>query len=309
MKKSDRFLGSLIGLAVGDCMGAAVEFCPPGSFEPVSDMRGGGPFDLKPGEWTDDTSMALCLAESIIERKGFDAADQMERYTRWYQEGYLSSTGECFDIGIATREALSQYLKTGEPYSGSADSSKAGNGSIMRLAPVPLAWSNDMERAIYYSGESSRTTHQAEEAMDACFYLGGLIAGAVNDFSKEYLLSQEFVSFVENKLGRPLSPKIKEVAEGSYRDRKPPRINGSGYVVDSLEAVLWAFYLTEDFSEGLLKVVNLGNDADTTGAIYGQLAGAYYGVSMIPEQWRQQLVQLEFIESLANNLYDVQLET
>ncbi len=307
MKKSDRFLGSLIGLAVGDCMGAAVEFCPPGSFEPVSDMRGGGPFDLKPGEWTDDTSMALCLAESIIESKGFDAADQMERYTRWYQEGYLSSTGECFDIGIATREALSQYLKTGVPYSGSADPSKAGNGSIMRLAPVPLAWSNDMERAINYSGESSRTTHQAEEAIDACFYLGGLIAGAVNDFSKEYLLSQEFVSFVENKLGRPLSPKIKEVAEGSYRDRKPPLIIGSGYVVHSLEAVLWAFYHTEDFSEGLLKVVKLGNDADTTGAIYGQLAGAYYGVSMIPERWRQQLVQLEFIENLANKLYDVQL--
>jgi ADP-ribosyl-[dinitrogen reductase] hydrolase len=307
MNKRDRFLGSLIGLAVGDCMGAAVEFCPPGSFEPVSDMRGGGPFGLKPGEWTDDTSMALCLAESIIESKGFDADDQMERYIRWYKEGYLSSTGECFDIGIATREALSQYLRTGEPYSGSTDPFKAGNGSIMRLAPVPLYWSNHMEQAIYYSGESSRTTHQAEEAIDACFYLGGLIAGSVNGFSKEYLLSYEFVTFVENKLERTLSPKVKEVAVGSYKDRKPPLINGSGYVVKSLEAVLWAFYLTDDFSEGLLKVVNLGDDADTTGAIYGQLAGAYYGVTMIPEHWRQQLVQLEFIENMANKLYELQL--
>jgi ADP-ribosyl-[dinitrogen reductase] hydrolase len=307
MDKRNRFLGSLIGLAVGDCMGAAVEFCPPGSFEPVNDMRGGGPFDLKPGEWSDDTSMALCLADSIIESNGFDADDQMQRYCRWYKEGYLSSIGECFDIGIATREALSQYLQTGEPYSGSTDPFKAGNGSIMRLAPVPLVWSNDMEQAIHYSGESSRTTHQAEEAIDACHYLGGLIAGAVNGFSKEYLLSHEFVSFVETKLGRTLSPKIKEVAEGSYRERKPPLINGSGYVVYSLEAVLWAFYLTDDFSEGLLKVVNLGDDADTTGAIYGQLTGAYYGVSRIPEEWRQQLVQLEFIENMGSKLYDLQL--
>lgn len=306
MSKKDKFIGSLIGLAVGDCVGAAVEFSPPGTFPPVTDMIGGGPFQLKPGEWTDDTSMALCLARSIIESKGFNAEDQMERYIQWWKKGYLSSTGECFDIGIATREALHHYQETGNPYSGSDDPFRAGNGSIMRLSPVPLFWSNDMEQAIHFSGESSKTTHQAEETIDACYFFGALIAGAVNGVSKEYLLSVEFVNLIEEKIGRLLSPKIKEVAEGSYKHKQPPLINGSGYVVHSLEAALWAFYLTDNFKEGLLSVVNLGNDSDTTGAIYGQLAGAFYGISSIPKHWSNQLVQREFIESTATKLYELQ---
>ncbi|WP_347343210.1 ADP-ribosylglycohydrolase family protein [Neobacillus novalis] len=305
--RRDRFVGSLIGLAVGDCVGAAVEFSPPGTFAPVTDMIGGGPFQLKPGEWTDDTSMALCLAESIIESNGFNAEDQMQRYIRWYQEGYLSSIGECFDIGIATREALLRYQKTGEPFSGSTDPFRAGNGSIMRLSPVPLFWSNDLEKAIYFSGESSRTTHQAEETIDACYYFGALIAGAANGDSKDYLLSTEYVRLIEGKIGRPLSQNIKVVAEGSFKQKQPPQINGSGYVVHSLEAALWAYYMSDNFKEGLLKVVNLGDDSDTTGAIYGQLAGAFYGVSAIPENWRNQLAQLDFIEKTAKKLYEVHL--
>lgn len=306
MSKRDKFIGSLIGLAVGDCVGAAVEFSPPGTFTPVDDMIGGGPFGLKPGEWTDDTSMALCMAVSIIENQGFNADDQMQRYVRWYKEGYLSSKTECFDIGIATMEAIHQYLKTRDPYSGSKDPYKAGNGSIMRLAPVPLFWSSDMEKAIYFSGESSKTTHQAEEAVDACYFLGALIAGAVNGVSKDQLLSKDFFSIVEDKLGRPLSPKIQEVAEGSYKDKQPPQIKGTGYVVASLEAALWGFDRTNNFKEGLLQVVNLGDDSDTTGAIYGQLAGAFYGISSIPEKWVNQLVRREFIQETANKLFDLQ---
>lgn len=308
MTKRGKFIGSLIGLAVGDCVGAAVEFSPPGTFTPVNDMIGGGPFDLEPGEWTDDTSMALCLAVSIIENKGFNAEDQMQRYVRWYKEGYLSSKNVCFDIGNATREALHQYMKTGEPYSGPSDPYKAGNGSIMRLAPVPLFWSYDMEKAIYFSGESSKTTHQAAETIDACYFLGALIAGAVNGMAKDELLSKGFVGFVEDKIGRALSQKIKEVAEGSYKHRMPPQIKGSGYVVHSLEAALWAFARTDSFKEGLLMVVNLGDDSDTTGAIYGQLAGAFYGISAIPEKWVNQLVQVEFIRETAIQLFELQSE-
>ncbi|WP_066309462.1 ADP-ribosylglycohydrolase family protein [Bacillus sp. FJAT-29814] len=307
MNKRDRFLGSLVGLAVGDCVGAAVEFSPPGTFAPVTDMNGGGPFRLKPGEWTDDTSMALCLADSLIAGKGFNPEDQMQRYVRWFTEGYLSSINQCFDIGNATRDALSRFLKTGEPYSGSKDPYSAGNGSIMRLAPVPLLWSDNMEQAIYYSGESSKTTHQAEEAVDACLYFGALIAGAANGMEKDHLLARTFVELVESKIGRSLSPNIKEVAEGSFKHRQPPIITGSGYVVRSLEAALWAFYLTDDFKEGLLKVVNLGEDSDTTGAIYGQLAGAHYGISSIPTVWRGKIVQLELIENFANGLYELSL--
>ena len=123
----------MIGLAVGDAVGTTVEFKAPGTFAPVSDMVGGGPFGLRPGQWTDDTSMALCLAESLIECGGFDARDQMERYVRWWREGHLSSTGKCFDIGNTTRAALSRFEKTGDPFAGSTEPNVAGNGSLMRL--------------------------------------------------------------------------------------------------------------------------------------------------------------------------------
>ena len=134
----DRYRGSLLGLAVGDALGTTLEFKAPGTFEPLSEMVGGGPFKLQPGQWTDDTSMALCLAESLIECNGFNPQDQMERYRRWYREGYLSSTDTCFDIGNTVRTAIQVFEKTGEAYSGSTDPYSAGNGSIMRLAPVPL---------------------------------------------------------------------------------------------------------------------------------------------------------------------------
>jgi ADP-ribosyl-[dinitrogen reductase] hydrolase len=135
---TDRFRGCLVGLAVADAVGTTVEFMPPGSFSPVTDMVGGGPFELAPGQWTDDTSMALCLAESLIECRGFDPGDQMRRYVRWHRDGHLSSTGRCFDIGITVAEALHRFASTGEPFSGSTDPMKAGNGSLMRLAPVAM---------------------------------------------------------------------------------------------------------------------------------------------------------------------------
>ena len=180
MEQIEHYRGSLLGLAVGDALGTTLEFKAPGIFQPVKDITGGGPFHLKPGQWTDDTSMALCLADSLIERKGFNPVDQLERYLRWYREGYLSSTGDCFDIGGTVSSALARFEKTHEPYCGSTDPHSAGNGSIMRLAPVPLFYANEPEEAIEKSGESSRTTHGAPTAVDACRYLGGLIVGAVN---------------------------------------------------------------------------------------------------------------------------------
>lgn len=134
----DRFRGCLLGLAAGDALGTTLEFKPPGSFEPICDMEGGGPFQLQAGQWTDDTSMALCLATSLVECGDFDAIDQMRRYARWFREGYLSSTGVCFDIGNTTRCALSRFEETGDPYAGSSDPRTAGNGSLMRFAPVHL---------------------------------------------------------------------------------------------------------------------------------------------------------------------------
>jgi ADP-ribosylglycohydrolase len=303
METIERYRGSLLGLAVGDAVGTTLEFKPPGSFTPIEDMVGGGPFQLQPGQWTDDTSMALCLAESLIEQQGFNPVHQLQKYLQWYREGYLSSTGRCFDIGNTTIDGLRQFEKTQEPYCGSTDPRSAGNGSIMRLAPVPLFYAKRPLEAIAKSAESSRTTHQATVAVEACRYLGALIVGAVNGMSREELLSERYSPVPGYWEKNPLVEEIDEIALGSFKHRQPPEIQGSGYVVKSLEAALWAFYNSHSFREGCLLAVNLGDDADTTGAVYGQLAGAFYGESGIPESWRSQLAYRQLIESMADQLF------
>src|SRR4051794_26307843 len=140
-------------------------------------MAGGGPFALPAGAWTDDTSMALCLAESLVACRGFDPVDQLRRYVRWYREGHWSSTGECFDIGNATRTALERFERTGEPFPGDADAHAAGNGPLMKLAPVPMAFAADAAAAIAHAGDSARTTHGAPEAIDAARAFAGLLVG------------------------------------------------------------------------------------------------------------------------------------
>ena len=300
----DRFRGCLLGLAIGDALGTTLEFKMPGTFEPIDDMIGGGPFCLEAGQWTDDTSMALCLATSLIETGGFDPMDQMRRYVRWRHEGYLSSNGCCFDIGLTVSDALSRFEQTGDPYSGSTEPMSAGNGSLMRLAPVPMYFAGDAQKAIDRSADSSRTTHGAREAVDACRYFAGLIVGALSGAKKEALLSAGYCP-VEGLWDRnPLSEKVAAIADGSFKHREPPQIRGSGYVVHTLEAVLWAFHRTEDFRDGVLKVANLGEDADTTAAIYGQIAGAHYGVESIPAAWRERLTMKAEIAAMAEGLYE-----
>lgn len=298
----ERYRGCLLGLAAGDAVGTTLEFQPPGSFEPVSDMIGGGPFGLEPGQWTDDTSMALCLAESLIEKDGFDPVDQLERYCRWWREGHLSSTGDCFDIGGTVSRALLRFEQTQEPYCGSTDPMSAGNGSIMRLAPVPLFYADKPEKAIGRSGDSSRTTHAVRPAVDACRYLGALLVGAVNGAAKDELLADHYAPVAGIWDAAPLVAEIDEIAGGSFKRREPPEIKGTGYVVKSLEAALWAFHNSDSFRDGCLLAVNLGDDADTTGAVYGELAGAFYGESGIPEAWRSKLGHHDLIASYAEQL-------
>ena len=306
LARNERYRGCLLGLAAGDAVGTTVEFTSPGAFPPVTDMAGGGPFGLRPGEWTDDTSMALCLAESLIERRGFDAADQMDRYVRWRDEGHLSSNGRCFDIGTTVNSALRRFQRTGEAFAGSTDPQSAGNGSIMRLAPVPMAYAVDPQRAIAMSAESSRTTHGAQTCVDACRYLGGLIVGALRGDAKEALLAPYY-----HPTGRwdmdAFHPEIAAIAGGSFARRSPPAIRGTGDVVQSLEAALWAFHRSLTFEEGCLLAVNLGEDADTTAAVYGQLAGAHYGDQGIPTRWRDTLAHRDLIVSFADRLLDLGL--
>ena len=304
MPDLDRHLGCLLGLAAGDALGTTLEFRSPGSFEPIDDMVGGGPFHLEPGQWTDDTSMALCLAESIVETERFDPVDQLQRYCRWWREGHLSSTGDCFDIGNTVGDALRRFERTGEPYCGSDHEYSAGNGSIMRLAPVPLAWHHDPEAAIRLSGESSRTTHRHPAAINGCRYLAALLVGALQDRSKSELLSDRFTPVPGLWDREPLVPRIDAIAGESFADTDPPDIRGTGYVVRSLEAALWAFHRADDFRTGCLLAANLGDDADTTAAVYGQLAGAYWGEGGIPDEWLEKAALRSLIEELADRLLE-----
>jgi ADP-ribosylglycohydrolase len=274
MDPCDKYRGALLGLAVCDALGTTLEFKAPGTFTPIRGMIGGGPFGLEPGQWTDDTSMALCLAESLVETCRFDPLDQMERYVQWHLHGHLSSTGTCFDIGTTTAWALRRFQEKHEPFCGPTNPRKAGNGSLMRLAPVPLFFARDPVQAIEKSGESSRTTHGAVVCVDACRYFGGLIAGAVNGATKEELLSDHYSPVPGHWGDHPLTPEIAEVAGGSFKRKEPPDIRGTGFVVDCLEAALWAFHRGASFEDGALWAVNLGDDADTTGAVFGQIAGA-----------------------------------
>ena len=292
----DAYLGCLFGLAVGDAIGTSVEFRYPGTFEPVTDMLGGGAFNLKAGEWTDDTSMALCLAQSLLSRKGFDPQDQMQRYLAWRHSGYMSSNGECFDIGNTTSAALDVYEATGEPYVGLSHSRSAGNGSIMRLAPIPMYFigSEDLE---LHAANSSKTTHAHPDCIAACIVLSNILKGLLLGDSKEYAIRSSITGSLN------ITNKIKDIVLNKTYVTSTS-IAGTGYVVESLEAALWAFTRGSSFKECVLLAVNLGNDADTTAAVTGQLAGAFYGYNSIPEQWVSKIAKFELIERIASELFE-----
>ena len=289
-----RARGALLGLAVGDAIGTTVEFKPRGTFKPLTDMVGGGPFGLEPGQFTDDTSMALCLGASLID-KGFDLHDQITRYVRWRTEGYMSSSGRCFDIGIATRGALQRFERDGNPLAGSIDPSSAGNGCIMRLAPVPIRYMDQPELAVRYSEEQARTTHQAPECLGASRLFGEILMRALQGQTKEEVLAP-------HGLAGKLPTKLEAIGQGRYRDKGRDVIRDTGYVVDSLEATLWCFNQTDNFSDCILMAANLGDDADTTAAQAGQLAGAFYGESGIPAAWLGKLAMMTSIRDMADAL-------
>ncbi|HAJ35422.1 MAG TPA: ADP-ribosylglycohydrolase [Chloroflexi bacterium] len=295
MELLERARGCLLGLAAGDAVGTTVEFKPRGSFTPLTDMVGGGPFGLQPGQWTDDTSMALCLGYSLDECGGFDAHDQMTRYVRWWREGYLSSTGRCFDIGVTVSGALSTFQRTGDPFAGATDPRTAGNGCIMRLAPIALFYYPDIDAAERYAAESARTTHGAAECLDASRLLARMLVRALAGAAKAEILTGEAATFTG-------APRIVAIARGDYHDKPASQIRGAGYVVDCLEAALWCFERTANFRDAVLLAANLGDDADTTAAVCGQLAGAYYGASGIPTDWLAKLTLETEIEALAERL-------
>ena len=295
----DRARGALLGLAVGDALGTTLEFSPKDSYQPLTTMVGGGPFGLKAGEWTDDTAMALALGNSLVERGGLDERDLMERFCAWMETGEYSHNGRCFDVGITVRGALNRFRKSGDPVAGSTDPQSAGNGSLMRLAPVPILYAFDPDTRVDVARRQSVVTHGAEEAVEACAAYADLVAEAIQGWSKAQVLTSRN-GWTPEKVARAMR------METVCWERR--QVRGSGYVIHSLEAALWAVGNARDFPEAVLLAANLGEDADTTAAIAGQLAGALWGASGIQKEWLDLLAWRDRITTLADRLHDLSLE-
>jgi ADP-ribosyl-[dinitrogen reductase] hydrolase len=297
-KDRSRCLGSFIGLAVGDAMGAPLEFSRRGTFEPIDDMLDGGYFNLKAGEWTDDTSMALCLADSLLKMNGFNAKDQMDHYAAWYLKGIFSCREQAFGMGQTFMNSITEYHSTGNPFSGMSHPKRPGNGCIMRLAPIPIFYYPDLEKIVFYSGESSKTTHGMPESIYASKLFGSILGLALAGKPKEEIL---FSSQIDD----PNCPDvILDISRGTYRTKGETEIESTFFAGKCLEAALWSFLKTDNFKDAILKAANLGGDADSTAAVCGQVAGAYYGVDSIPQKWKDRLAKKELIEEIANKLWD-----
>jgi ADP-ribosyl-[dinitrogen reductase] hydrolase len=291
----DRSRGTLLGLAVGDAVGTTLEFARRDAKPAVTDMVGGGPFGLQPGEWTDDTAMALALADSLVADPRLDEADLMRRFVGWWRHGDYSCTGRCFDIGVTTRQALARFERGGDAYAGSTDPMTAGNGSLMRLSPVAIRHWRDPELLTSVAARQSRTTHAAPEAVDACIGYAAVLADALAGKPKHEVLARGHVV---------RSRAITAILAGSWRGKQREAIHSSGYVAHSLEAALWCVGRTSDFAAAVLLAVNLGDDADTTAAITGQLAGALYGADGIPAAWLHRLAWRDRLTAAADALVD-----
>jgi ADP-ribosylglycohydrolase len=294
----ERFQGALLGLAVGDALAAHTQFRKPGGFSPVGDILGGGPFDVPRGAWTDDTAMALLLAESLLEREGFDAQDQVNRYVRWQREGYGSATGQCLGIAANVARSLATALYKHQPFSGSHDPAQLDKDSLSRVAPVVMYFFADGPVAVARAAEAARVTAQAPIVLDCVRLLAAMVRQALAGRDKPAVLKPPRDSWTSAHT----RAEVLAIYEGSYTRSMPPEINGGGHIVQALEAALWAFHGSETFREGALLAANLGHDSDVVTAVYGQIAGAYHGVSAIPGIWRNSLMKQEVVIDTADRL-------
>ncbi|HVW68862.1 MAG TPA: ADP-ribosylglycohydrolase family protein, partial [Steroidobacteraceae bacterium] len=284
----ERYLGALLGLAVGDAVAAATQYRRPGSFTPVGDMLGGGPFDLPRGGYSDDTAMALCLADSLLECNGFDARDQIERYRRWQQEGYLSATGQCVGITASTARAIAMAQWRRQAFSGSHDPLQLDPEPLSRVAPAVMFFFSSRERAIEQAAEAARTTCQARAVLDACSALARAVHAALSGQPKAAVLEKAVQAPAAKGGGAPPP------------GRTPGGRNGGAPAV--LSAAVAAFGATDNFRDAILYAANIGGDSDVVTAVCGQLAGAYYTVKAIPVSWHNGLMHKELMASYADRL-------
>ncbi len=289
----DRAMGALLGLAVGDAVGTTLEFKARDTYPSLSDLVGGGPFGLKPGQWTDDTAMALALADSLAACGGINEQDLLARFADWWRNGTYSCTGRCFDIGGTTAQALQRWERTKADHCGSTDPKSAGNGSLMRLSPVAIRFWKDRPALRDAAARQSKTTHAAPEAVDACVVYAEILADAIEGRRRSEVLKTRPVGWA----GR-----IEGIVAGTWRGKARDAINASGYVAHSLEASLWAVGRAPVYERAVLHAANLGEDADTTAAIAGQLGGALGGATSIPRRWLNKLAWRDRLAAAAITL-------
>ena len=294
----DRFLGALLGLAVCDALAASSQGKAPGTFAPIAEPVGGGVLELPRGGWSDETAMALCLADSLLAREGFDTRDQVERYTRWQTEGYLSATGRCVGITETVSRALGAAHFRRQMFAGSHDPRTRAKDPLTRVAPAVLYFHASQREAIWYATEAARTTCQAPQVLGATALMAASLHAALGGADRAAVLSPPTARWSAKAPPRRLAA----LAAGDFALRPAVLEGRAADAVDALQAAFHAFSSTQSFRAGALLVANLGGDSDAIGALYGQLAGAWYGVQAIPPEWRNTLNQHELIAGYARRL-------
>jgi ADP-ribosyl-[dinitrogen reductase] hydrolase len=303
MELKNRFYGSILGGIVGDAYGSSMEFKERDTYQVYRLMQYNTNFNLPAGSYTDDTSMMLCLMNSLHEKGEFDHNDQMEKYIKWRTEGYMSSNGVCFDIGRTCQMAIGEYLFAQrrsvedeqsfdkEAYYGLTRKMSSGNGGIMRLAPIPIFYFKSEELTRKYSRLSSRVTHANQECMDSCELMGRIMHQIFNGVEKKDL-------FLPKECFK--SEKVQALSEAKFISKKRHEIKTTGYVIDTLEAALWAFTSTDNYLDGLYLLAAMGDDVDTVCCVYGQIAGAYYGYNGNTKEVVDKGVSRDLISQLQN---------
>jgi ADP-ribosyl-[dinitrogen reductase] hydrolase len=294
----ERFQGALVGLALGDALAAHTQFRKPGTFSPVGDLLGGGPFDLPRGAWSDDTAMALLVGESLIEREGFDAHDQVQRFGRWQREGYGSATGQCVGISASVARALSLAQYKRNPFAGSHDPDAQEKDPLSRVAPTVMYFFADGPTAVARAAEGARITAQAPVVLDCVRLFAAMLLQALSGRDKAAILRPPRALW-ETATTRP---EVFAIYDGAWARKTTGEITGGGQILQALEAALWCFQRSANYREGALFAANLGRDADVVAAAYGQIAGAYHGVSGIPGIWRNSLMRHEVVIDTSDRL-------
>ncbi|MFH6986199.1 O-acetyl-ADP-ribose deacetylase [Flavobacterium collinsii] len=299
----------LFGVAVGDALGVPVEFyCRSDLKEnPVSEMIGFGTHHQPAGTWSDDSSLAFCLAESLC--NDYDLSDIARNFVKWYNTELWTPHGKVFDIGIATRNAIHNIGKGHEPeLCGGFEEKDNGNGSLMRILPLAFYLKNEKDIEVIYKKvkEVSSITHAHFRSGFACFiyvvYCLELLKA--NDKREAYRRMQDVVAdFLREKKFNPLELQLFDrILKNNIAEYPENEIHSSGYVLHSLEASLWCFLNWSSYEKTVLKAVNLGGDTDTTAAITGGLAGIYYGIDNIPQKWILGVARKNDIDDLCERL-------